>query len=62
MALKLKVLMKLGLAVWVIIPKAKQSQNAWVLPKKEWLYDHDVDHICYLMTKDEWQTKQESLD
>ena len=31
-----------------------------LIPQKEWLYDHYVDHICYDITTEEWSCLKSS--
>lgn len=40
------------------IPERLGFTRTALVGKKEWLYDHFVDHCCYLMTTEEWGARK----
>jgi ribosomal-protein-serine acetyltransferase len=41
------------------IPQRLGFSRKEFIPQKEWLYDRYVDHCCYLMSKEEWESLKE---
>ncbi len=42
------------------IPERLGFTRTELVSKKEWLYDHFVDHCCYLMSAEEWGARERS--